>query len=487
MWKNVFTFVGLKEKVMDKKIVGREQELAQLSRYYKSKQSEFVAVYGRRRVGKTFLVRNAFPRIDFQYTAMMNASRREQLVCFANALREQGLVDAADVSSWQEAFAELKRFICTLPKSRKKVIFLDELPWMDKSDAVFISAFEHFWNSWASARNDIMLVVCGSATSWMMDKLINNRGGLHNRITLHIRLEPFTLKETELYLKSRKFRWGRMMIAECYMIFGGIPYYLSLLDPSLSLAGNVDCLFFRQNAVLRGEFSNLYASLFTNSKLYIGIVQLLGSKKKGLSRDEIVKGLKLADGGTFSKALADLENCGFIRNYTPFDKKKKTALFQLVDFYTLFYLNFIWERKINDEDFWSKNSRSTLRNAWIGYAFEQLCLAHVRQIKQGLGISGVITNVYSWRSTQKERGAQIDLVIDRNDNSITLCEMKWTNRQYSITAAYEKNLNNKVETFVEENETNKSVFLTMITTQGVLLNSHSQILDNNLILNDLFV
>ncbi|MBO7570964.1 MAG: ATP-binding protein [Bacteroidales bacterium] len=472
---------------MDKKIVGREQELAQLSRYYKSKQSEFVAVYGRRRVGKTFLVRNAFPRIDFQYTAMMNASRREQLVCFANALREQGLVDAADVSSWQEAFAELKRFICTLPKSRKKVIFLDELPWMDKSDAVFISAFEHFWNSWASARNDIMLVVCGSATSWMMDKLINNRGGLHNRITLHIRFEPFSLKETELYLKSRKFRWGRMMIAECYMIFGGIPYYLSLLDPSLSLARNVDCLFFRQNAVLRGEFSNLYASLFTNSKLYIGIVQLLGSKKKGLSRDEIVKGLKLADGGTFSKALADLENCGFIRNYTPFDKKKKTALFQLVDFYTLFYLNFIWERKINDEDFWSKNSRSTLRNAWIDYAFEQLCLAHVRQIKQGLGISGVITNVYSWRSTQKERGAQIDLVIDRNDNSITLCEMKWTNRQYSITAAYEKNLNNKVETFVEENETKKSVFLTMITTQGVLSNSHSQILDNNLILNDLFV
>lgn len=471
---------------MDKKIVGREFELGQLSRYYKSKQSEFVAVYGRRRVGKTFLVRNAFPQIDFQYTAMMNVTRREQLVCFANALREQGLVDAADLSSWQEAFAELKRLICTLPKSRKKVIFLDELPWMDKSDAVFIAAFEHFWNSWASVRNDIMLVVCGSATSWMMDKLINNRGGLHNRITLHIRLEPFTLRETELYLKSRKFRWGRTMIAECYMIFGGIPYYLSLLDSSLSLAKNVDFLFFRQNAVLRGEFNNLYASLFTNSKLYIGIVQLLGSKKKGLSRDEIVKGLKVADGGTFSKALADLENCGFIRNYTPFDKKKKTALFQLVDFYTLFYLNFIWERKINDEDFWSKNSRSTLRNAWIGYAFEQLCLAHVRQIKQGLGISGIITNVYSWRSTQKERGAQIDLVIDRNDNSITLCEMKWTNRQYSITAAYEKNLNNKVETFIEENETNKSVFLTMITTQGIMPNSHSQILDNNLVLNNLF-
>lgn len=471
---------------MDKKIVGREFELGQLSRYYKSKQSEFVAVYGRRRVGKTFLVRNAFPQIDFQYTAMMNVSRREQLVCFANALREQGLVDVADLSSWQEAFAELKRLICTLPKSRKKVIFLDELPWMDKSDAVFIAAFEHFWNSWASARNDIMLVVCGSATSWMMDKLINNRGGLHNRITLHIRLEPFTLRETELYLKSRKFRWGRTMIAECYMIFGGIPYYLSLLDSSLSLAKNVDFLFFRQNAVLRGEFNNLYASLFTNSKLYIGIVQLLGSKKKGLSRDEIVKGLKVADGGTFSKALADLENCGFIRCYTPFDKKKKTALFQLVDFYTLFYLNFIWERKINDEEFWSKNMRSSLRNAWIGYAFEQLCLAHVRQIKQGLGISGVITNVYSWRSNKQDGGAQIDLVIDRNDNSITLCEMKWTNKQYSITAAYEKNLNNKVETFIEENETNKSVFLTMITTQGIMPNSHSQILDNNLVLNNLF-
>ncbi len=368
------------------------------------------------------------------------------------------------------------------------MIFLDELPWMDTPRSGFIAALEHFWNSWASARPDIMLIVCGSATSWMIDKLIKNRGGLHNRVTRRMYIEPFTLGECEAYYKANHIVMSRYQMLESYMILGGVPYYLSLMDKSMSLAQNIDALCFSPNGGLRDEFSSLYASLFRNAESHIKIVEALGRKTKGLTREEIIVATKLPPGGTFTKTLEELEQCGFIRSYNAFGKKNRDKLFQLVDFFTLFHLNFIRDNRYNDEHFWTNSIENARHRAWSGYAFEQVCLAHIRQIKERLGIAGVLTGVSSWRSQEAGTGtgAQIDLLIDRNDNVINLCEMKYSIAEFVIDKKYDEVLRNKKAAFIRETKTRKAIHQTMVTTYGLKRNEYSGLVQSEVRMEDLF-
>ena len=332
-----------------------------------------------------------------------------------------------------------------------------------------------------------MLIVCGSATSWMINKLIKNRGGLHNRVTRQIPMDPFTLQECEEFLNHYKIVFNRHQIIECYMIMGGIPFYLEQLDKSLSLPQNIDNLFFKPQSVLKHEFTKLYASLFKNSDRYIRIIETLGKKRKGLTREEIITMTEFSDGGSLSKMLEELELCDFIRSYNAFEKKSKERLYQLIDFYSLFYLNFIKNNSKSDEHFWSNLIDNAKHRAWSGYAFEQVCMQHAAQIRQKLGISGVVTYSSSWRSKTSEPAAQIDFLIDRNDGVINLCEIKYTEGEFIIDKKQDENLRNKKSSFINETKTRKAVHITMITTYGVKHNEYWGRIQSEVTMNDLFM
>ncbi|KAA6348893.1 hypothetical protein EZS27_003693 [termite gut metagenome] len=472
---------------MGKNIIGRENEIKMLQDIYTSSVSEFVAIYGRRRVGKTFLVRETLQdKFVFDVSGLANATTRDQIVNFTLSLnRHAGEQAFKPAQSWLYAFEQLIALV-EKSKARRKVLFFDEIPWMDTHRSGFVTALEHFWNSWASARKDIVLIVCGSATSWIINKLINNHGGLHNRLTKTLYLKPFTLLQCEEYFSSRKISFNRYQIAECYMVMGGIPFYLSKIERGASVAQNIDQLFFSEDADLKNEFHNLYASLFKESDEYVRVVEALSAKAKGLLRDEIVKATKIKSGGGLTKILKNLEYCGFIRSYSAFGKKKRDVIYQLVDFYTLFYLKFVAENKYNDAHFWTNSLDTPLRNAWAGYAFEMLALLHIDEIKQAMSIAGIQSGVAAWRSEKSSPAAQIDLVIDRKDGVTNLIEMKFSTDKYVITKGYEENLRNKISVFKYETETKNAIHLVLLTTYGVVQNKYSGIVQKQLTLDTLF-
>lgn len=481
---------------MEQELVGRDAELKTLHEYFSSGRSEFIAVYGRRRVGKTFLIRKAAKdHFAFFMTGVHGVSKSEQLVNFSIALQKYTHSSSLTTfKSWLLAFHALSQYLEKMPEG-EKLVFIDELPWMDTAKSGFIPALENFWNSWAVLRNDIKLIVCGSATSWMINNLIRNRGGLHNRLTHHLIIKPFTLHECEAYFSVNHFGYSRKQMAECYMVMGGIPYYLSMMDRSKSLAQNVDQLFFADNAELKDEFNDLYRALFKRSHDHVAVVTALAAKGIGMTRQDLVKASGVTDNGAFSTVLEELEQCGFIRLYEPFStsnrpsadvRQKKNTLFQLVDFYTLFYFRFIKYNKYQDPHFWSSSQNSPMYHAWIGLSFELLCLNHVERIKQALGISGVQALVCSWRSSKSEKGVQIDLLIDRKDETVNICEMKFSNGPFEISKAYEEKLLEKVRVFAEESQTRKSLLLTLVTSCGLKPNKHSDVVQKQVTMDDLF-
>ncbi|MDR1720584.1 MAG: ATP-binding protein [Dysgonamonadaceae bacterium] len=470
-------------------IIGRGTEIQQLETILNSGKAEFLVVYGRRRIGKTFLIKQFFKgKFAFYLSGAENASKEAQLFNFAIALREYSGKEYPLVDSWQKAFVQLKEYLQNIKKKGRKVIFIDEMPWLDNAKSGFLSAFEYWWNTYASSNNEIVLVVCGSSTSWITKKIFKNRGGLHNRVTRQIALQPFTLAETEQFLKAKKTKMSRLQIAECYMIMGGVPYYLEQLEKHYSLEQNIDNLFFKKNGILRDEFSKIYSSLFKSPEKYMQVIEVLSQKRKGLLREEIVKLTKIPDGGGLTSILEELELCGFISINNNFSTPKSNKLFQLTDFYSLFYTHFIKNRNITDKNFWSNTINTPLHNAWTGFAFELLCLAHIEQIRRKLGIGGVITCTFSWRSKKAESdNVQIDLLIDRADNVINICEMKFSRKEFTISKTDDENIRNKVWTFAEETRTKKALHTTLITTFGVKHNAYWNEVQSEVRLEDLFI
>jgi uncharacterized protein len=482
-----YTFIAKSKKMAP--IIGRKEEMELFTAVLNGNRSEFIAIYGRRRVGKTFLIRAAFEQqFTFQLTGLANATTQQQLANFDAALKKADKkLKMPSAENWFTAFIQLTQFLEKSP-AKKKVIFIDELPWLDTANSGFIQALEHFWNSWASNRKDIILIVCGSAASWMINKLINNKGGLHNRVTKRIKVVPFTLQECEQLIQSKKSVLDKYQITQLYMVFGGIPFYWDEVSKGLSAAQNIQQICFSQNGLLRTEFDNLFSSLFNNSGRHIAIVNTLAKKAKGLTRAEIIKGSRLPDGGSMTRLLDELEESGFIRKYVPFEKKMRTSLYQLTDFYTLFYLRFIKDTAHFDKNKWINTIDSPAYRAWSGYAFEQVCLYHTDQLKQALGIAAVETSVSSWRSAGLNQGAQIDLVIDRRDQVINLCEMKFSINTFTIDKKYDAELRNKIATFKKETGTRKSVFLTMVTTFGLQQNNYAAgLVQNDIKMDALFI
>jgi AAA+ ATPase superfamily predicted ATPase len=454
-------------------IAGRKEEQVIMNQLLASEKAEFLAVYGRRRVGKTFLIRQVYQRqIVFQITGIASANTPQQLANFFSVLKE---ADASAVQdslpkNWFDAFGLLKSYLQKL-KTPKKVIFFDELPWIDTPRSNFLSALEHFWNAWASARPDIVLVVCGSAASWMISKLINNRGGLYNRVTQRIRLLPFTLHETENFFHNKQIKLDRYQILQLYMALGGIPFYLSEIRPGKSAFQEIDRLAFSKNGMLVMEYENLYRSLFNHAERHIMIIETLAKKNKGLSREEIVTMSTINDGGGLTTLLRELEESGFISRSYPYGKKIRDSIYRLTDQYSLFYLKFIKDQKQSGSGSWLNRIDNPVWRAWSGYAYENICLLHIDALKRALGISGVYTEESSW--LDKDRSVQIDLLIDRRDHVINLCEIKFTQEPFSLTKAYREELENKLFAFKQETQTRKSVFPTLITTYSLKENIHS--------------
>ena len=468
-------------------MIGREAERRLLEQYIESPRPEFIAIYGRRRVGKTYLITEIFrDRLTFDMTGVLEGDKDDQLSSFFLSLRKAGY-DGEKPKNWLEAFEALKSILKQTSDNKKSIIFIDELPCLDTPRSGLVKALDLFWNGWANRQKNIKLIVCGSATTWMVDNIIDNHGGLHDRITHEIHIHPFTLGETEEYLKSEGFRWNRISIAQCYMILGGIPYYLSLLDNGQSLAENIDRLFFSADAELHREYDRLFKSLFRNPQPYVKIIQLLTSTRKGLTRNEISEKLGKETGGHLSKMLENLENCDFIRKYNIKDKKinSKNGIYQLTDFFTCFHNDFC-TKGTTDEHFWSNTLNPPKQNTWLGLAFERLCQAHIPQIKKALGIDRIHTEYYSWRSKESKPAAQVDLIIERADQITNLCEIKYCRAEYALDAKESSKLQNRVADFERETGTRSAVNLTFITTFGLKRNSYASDIRYHIELDALF-
>jgi hypothetical protein len=418
-------------------------------------------------------------------TGAINTSMKLQLRNFDEALEEYGGKENRPTSDWFDAFFQLKKYIKKIKSHKKKVIFFDELPWLATQKSGFVSALDHFWNSFATAREDLLLVICGSATSWIIDNVINDRGGLHNRVTKQLWIEPFSLGECEQFYKAKGIELNRIQTTELYMILGGIPYYMDYVEKGQSPEQIIDTIFFKKGAPLANEFSNLYAALFKNSENHLRLISSLGKTGAGMTQKELFADIGASPGGRLSKALDELVQCGFVRIYRDFTKKKNGQYYQLIDFYTLFYLKHI-EGKALNRNHWQSQSRKGGWYAWNGLAFERVCAAHVEQIKNKLGIAGVYTDISAWRSKHSKPGVQIDLIISRDDGIINLCEMKFTEKPFAIVEEYDKELMLKRETFREETKTKKSLHITMVTASGLTEGSFVGLIQSQVILDDLF-
>lgn len=472
-------------------LVGRKYETSLLNDALHSTESELVVIYGRRRVGKTFLVNEFFNNtFDFKFTGIYQKSTNTQLERFAVSMSEQFCTSIPIPKTWYEAFDQLKSQLKDIVHEGKKVVFIDEMPWLDTDKSNFVSAFESFWNGWAAAEGDILLIACGSATSWITDTLLGDQGGLFNRAAIRIFIQPFSLAETEEYLQSKGIDWARYDIAECYMIMGGIPFYLKQLNPRWSYTQNIDNIFFREKGLLWDEFEHLYRTLFKQADNHILVVEALAKKKMGLTRKEIIEATHLPDNGKLGKILHNLESNGFVRPYCYFGNKKQDTIYQLSDFYTMFYFTYIKDYYGKDPHFWTNSLDNPSRQAWARYTFEQLCKSHINQIRQSLGISAVLCDISSWFSkgdrAKGKKGAQIDLLIDRRDRVISICEIKYSINEYSIDSDYEAILRNKLDVFRQETNTRKSLQLVMITTYGVKQGKYSNRIQGQVVLDNLF-
>lgn len=475
-------------------MIGRNREVKELNRLYNSNKAELVAVYGRRRVGKTYLIDETFNgRFAFRCGGLSPSGEepkgllKKQLRNFYNTLESYGMKKCDVPDNWLDAFFLLEKFLEVKDDGTRQLVFLDELPWLDTPRSGFISAFESFWNNWACHRKNMMVIVCGSANSWIQDKLINNHGGLYNRVTYEIKLNPFNLNECEQFYKSNNVNISRYDIVQSYMIFGGVPFYMGYIKPDMSFAQNIDELFFKNYGTLINEYDRLFSSVFTNPEVIKSIVELLYTRSFGYTRKEIVNKLMLSEGGHLTKNLNALIASDFVVKYVPFGCKKNEEHYKLIDSFCIFYLHFIAHKKKQSDKFWQQNTTSASLSSWRGFAFENVCFNHIEQIKFALGIPAVITEESAWSNREDEgEGTQIDLLIKRNDNVINMCEIKYYSGPFKVNKDYYSKILRRQSILAEKVSPKMAIHSTLITTFGLMNNEYSGAFVSTVTMDDLF-
>jgi hypothetical protein len=473
-------------------VIGRVAEKRLLDAVLASKDPELIAVFGRRRVGKTYLIREHMKaNLVLEVTGIHDQSTSTQLANFLTSLRRSfPQLPLLPPRSWLEAF-ELLRHCLDQPHSMrgKRVLFFDEFPWLATRKGGFVPAFENFWNTFASRCRDLAIVVCGSAAAWMIRNVVNARGGLHNRLTRRIRLEPFLLYEVQQYLQYRKIRWDQRQTVLAYMAFGGIPHYLNLIRPGQSAAQCIDTECFQPEGMLRSEYHNLFAALFESYETHEAIVRALSTTWSGLTRDQLIAKARLKSGGGVTKAIEELALSGFIMETAALGQKSKGSVWRISDEFSVFYWN--WMHSKSSSNSWIRESSGRRYESWCGYAFESLCFKHIKAICAAIGIADVQTQLASWRyaakPSTKEEGAQIDLLLDRADRCINICEIKYSTGPYVVTKNYAEQIRRKLRVFQRRSGRKQTLFLTMITPEGIKPNRYTEeLVTNQVILNDLF-
>ncbi len=471
-------------------MVVRESVIQRLNEHLKSKKSEFIAITGRRRVGKTYIIDTVYEsHLCFRLTGIQNGTLNEQLVNFTQKLisySQSTLITTP--KNWQEAFILLKNYLLTLSKKKKHVLFIDELPWVNTVKSSFLQLLAHLWNDFLSKENNYILVVCGSSTSWITKKIIRDKGGLHNRLTDIIRLKPFTIQETKAFLNYKGIHMTNQQVIETYMIMGGIPYYLNDIRRGESIAVAVERMCFMDDGILKSEYDNLYKALYDNPQDHEMIVTTLATSRTGLTRQEIINKSKVLAGGPYQRAMEDLLLSGFVTEEVTFGNKKKGSIYRLNDEYSIFYHRFIKSNKKYVSGIWLQISASQTYKIWTGYAFENLIYNHISTIKSALGIASVFTEISAINvmGTKEKDGYQIDLIIDRKDATINICELKYYNAPFEIDKKYAEVLRNRKQKFIMHTGTRKQVFTTMITNLGIIENPWSlEVIDKSLSFSDL--
>ncbi len=471
-------------------MIGRQQQLAQIESINNSAESAFVAVMGRRRVGKTYLIDNAFAgQIIFQISGIQDGNTKEQLKNFDRILQQRFKKKNIKSNDWGEAFFTLRLCLSNLPKRKKKyVVFLDELPWMATTKSGCLQQLANFWNDYLSKANNFILVICGSASSWLINNVTNDKGGLHNRLTDILRVEPFTIKEVATYLSTRKINWTNTEIVKIYMALGGIPYYLAEIQKSDNATSAIDRLCFSSSGKLRNEYNNLYKALFFNAAIHEKITAALSTSQKGLLRLEIIKKCKLANSGTTTRALEELINCGFIITINQFGKKKRDEVYRLNDEFTNFYHKFIKPQNVLNSNVWKEVTQTQAYKIWLGYTFEYLVYKHIAVLKNALGINGVYTEISThYYNIGKQNAMQIDLLLNRKDNTISYCEIKFTEDAYILDKKKYEQLKTKIQNFKKNNAVKKQVQCVYISNGAIKQTAYSnEIIDQNITLNDFF-
>ncbi len=475
-------------------IIGRKKEINELERLYNSERAEFVAVYGRRRVGKTFLIKQALKdRFTFQHTGVSPVEQegdknrlKTQLESFYYSMLSHGLEGYKQPKTWMEAFFQLEQLLVKLDDGSRQVIFIDELPWMDTPRSGFISAFESFWNGWCNGRDNIMLIVCGSATSWILGNLSRSKGGLYGRLTCEIKVSPFNLGECEEYFENEGIELSRYDILQSHMVFGGIPYYLSYFRKGYSFEKNTDQILFGSKPRLMDEFNRLFRAIFTNADDCKKIIRYLATRNYGFTREEIATATSLPLGGGLTDTLTSLVESDFIIRYSPYGKGT-SIYYKLVDNFCLFWLKYV-EPNQKFASFMNDNATSGIMKYWRGVAFEQVCWQHIPQIKRALEIGGVRSSIsaLNQRGDDEVEGTQIDMLIIRDDNIVNLCEMKFSSSPYSIDKEEEQKLLHRVETLKTTLSSRKTVHLTLVTTYGIVPGKHSGKIQEVVVADDLF-
>jgi AAA+ ATPase superfamily predicted ATPase len=466
--------------------IAREKEAHILDRLWDSTEAELVALYGRRRVGKTFLVRSILgQRIPFfELTGVKDGSTRLQLDNFAKVLSRVFYpgISVAPPKTWHQAFDMLVAAIDARPPDEKTTIFLDELPWLASPRSGLLQALDHAWNAELSRRPKVRLIACGSAASWMMKNVINAKGGLYNRVTRRVHLRPFSMLEAAAYLKSRGVRFTPMQMITTYLALGGVPYYLRLIEPELSAMQALHAVCLAPEAPLSDEFDRVFASLFEHDHEHQKIVKELAKHRYGVERKKLVKLLGKRSGGRLSNRMTELEASGFIRAFTPYGKDTRDTYYRLVDEFTLFCLRWMIPVTRKGGGYtasgWQSQIRQPSWHSWAGYAFEGVCLKHADVLQDLLAFSEVPSQVGTWRHVPRGgrdgNGAQIDLLYDRDDGVLSLCEVKYRDGEYALDRGAARSLMHKLDVFQRRMKPRKRISLSLITSGSFRPNAWSQ-------------
>ena len=489
-------------------IIARKREKQILESVLRSKSSELVCVYGRRRIGKTYLVRNFFESCDnviyFELTGQKQESGeyaplKYQLANFKYQFERTFDRDIPQPTSWQNAFTVLRKETERFKDSTSKLIlFFDELPWLCSPRSGFFEALDQAWNTTFERQPNVKVIVCGSAASWMLKKIIHAKAGFSRRITHKIRLTLFSLKETKEYLLFKGFDLSSRSVAEIFMMLGGIPYYLNFMSPHKSIYQNIEDECFDINGRLVDEYAIIFNSLFKNSENHKKVVEYIASKHKGVLLEELTGKFSSLKGGSLSRILDNLVSSSFIKKTPPLYNEAKGTIYRLIDEFVLFHLKWIKPapRSIFESPstlYFQNRAQSNSFKSWRGFAFERLCLKHEYQIRQSLGIHKILSipSMVYFYDQQGKRSSQIDLLFERADNVISICEIKHSESEYELTKADVNSLMRKKEDLRRylalKKKTQKDIHIVYVTTNGVYLNKYFHQLQPSVVkLDDLF-